>query len=135
MDPTKLSSKIRGRSMLPLYDGMVIEIPFSNCTVSKSVYNGYVRLDLSNAEGNKGDLIAIHNFIQSDFSPLRFAADGNWSEIVCKISSAIWRTPVGVRTGERYLNIGDNVSVVFTVKSFAEFGLFLTIKEICLLNT
>ncbi|ABT16044.1 hypothetical protein PBCVCVM1_907R [Paramecium bursaria Chlorella virus CVM-1] len=129
MDASLLKSKKRGKYFQLMYDEKPIEIPFKNCLVVRPVYDKYIRLDISLADGNKGNLLLIHNYIKnsgkSDFSPLKYAAENNsWSDIVCKISNASWEPY------EQYLNSGDPVDVVFTVSAFGNFGFFLTIKHI-----
>ena len=128
MDSQKLSSVKRGKFFKPMYDGRPLEIPFEGCKVVRPIYDKYVRLDLSNAIGNRGDLLLVHNYIRQytkGFSPLKYAAENSsWGDIVCKISNAQWEP------FEKYLNVGDVVDVVFTVGAFGDFGFYLTIKSI-----
>jgi hypothetical protein len=94
----------------------------------RPIYDKYVRLDLSNAIGNRGDLLLVHNYIRQytkGFSPLKYAAENSsWGDVVCKVSNAQWEP------FEKYLNTGDVVDVVFTVGAFGDFGFYLTIKSI-----
>ena len=129
MDASLLKSKKRGKYFQLTYDDKPIEIPFRNCLVVRPTYDKYIRLDLSVADGNKGNLLLIHNYIKnngkSEFSPLKYADENNsWSDVVCKISNASWEPY------EQYLGVGDVVDVVFTVSAFGSFGFFLTIKHI-----
>jgi hypothetical protein len=128
MDVQKLSSVKRGKFFKPIYDGKPLEIPFTGCTVVRPIYDKYIRLDLSTAIGNRGNLLLVHNYIRqytNGFSPLKYAAENSsWGDVVCKISNAQWEP------FEKYLNAGDVVDVVFTVGAFGDFGFYLTIKSI-----
>ena len=127
MDIQKLTSVKRGKFFKPVYDGKSLEIPFEGCKVVRPIYDKYIRLDLTTATGNRGDLLLVHNYIRQfskGFSPLKYAADGSWGDVVCKISNASWEP------FEKYLNAGDVVDIVFTVGAFGDFGFYLTIKSI-----
>jgi hypothetical protein len=133
MDVQKLSSVKRGKFFKPVYNGKPLEIPFEGCTVVRPIYDKYIRLDLSNAIGNRGNLLLVHNYIRQytkGFSPLKYAAENSsWGDVVCKISNAQWEQS-GAPITEKYLEIGDMVDVVFTVGAFGDFGFYLTIKSI-----
>ena len=128
MDIQKLTSVKRGKFFKPMYDGKPLEIPFEGCKVVRPIYEKYVRLDLTAAIGNRGDLLLVHNYIRQfskGFSPLKYAAENSsWGDVVCKISNASWEP------FEKYLNAGDVVDIVFTVGAFGDFGFYLTIKSI-----
>ena len=131
MDAQNLSSVRRGKFFKPVYNGKPLEIPFEGCKVVRPVYDKYVRLDLTTAIGNRGDLLLVHNYIRQyskGFSPLKYAAENSsWGDVVCKVSNARWEPY------EKYLNAGDVVDVVFTVGAFGDFGFYLTIKSISVL--
>lgn len=131
MDVQQLSSAKRGKFFKPVYNGNAIEIPFEGCKVVRAVYDKYVRLDLTTAIGNRGDLLLVHNYIRQfskGFSPLKYAAENSsWGDVVCKISNAQWEP------FEKYLNVDDVVDVVFTISAFGDFGFYLTIKSITVL--
>jgi hypothetical protein len=129
MDVALLKSKKRGKFHQLTYDEKSIEIPFKKCVVVRPVYDKYVRLDLSHAEGNKSDLLLIHHFIKKQantkFSPLKYADENNsWSDVVCKISNASWEPY------EKYIVTGDVVNVVFSPGAFGSFGWVLSVKQI-----
>ena len=129
MDVALLKSKKRGKFHQLTYDGKPVEIPFKGCVVVRPIYDKYIRLDLSHADGKRGDLLLIHNFIKqqakSEFSPLKYADENNsWSDIVCKISNASWEPY------EKYIDTGDVVDVVFSPGAFGSFGFCLNIKNI-----
>jgi hypothetical protein len=131
MDVQQLSSVKRGKFFKPVYCGKPLEIPFEGCKVVRPIYEKYgkyVRLDLTTAIGNRGDLLLVHNYIRQytkGFSPLKYAAESSsWGDVVCKISNAQWEP------FEKYLNVGDVVDVVFTIGAFGDFGFYLTVKSI-----
>jgi len=131
MDRGLLSAKKRGNYYVLKYDDKPIEISFKKCSVVRPMYDAYIRLDISNAEGNKDDLLKIHEFIKdhskSEFSPLKYAAEnGSWKDIVCKISGADWEPC------QKYIDSGTEVDVTFAVKSFGKHGWFLHVKNIYL---
>jgi hypothetical protein len=119
-----------------LHDGQKIQVLFQKCKIVREVYGPYVRLDLSNATGNREDLLLIHRFIKGKtetptFSPLKYAAeDDSWVDIVTKISNAKWQNRNGVPIEPKWLTVGDEVDVIFTVSAYGDFGFFLTIQDI-----
>ena len=130
MDPVKITSVKRGKFHQLRYDDQPIEIPFKNIKLirdvqatktERCVYDNFTRIDITHAQGNKGDLLLVHNYIKSkaspNFSPLKYASDNNsWGDIVTKIKS------------DRYLSAGDIVDGVLSPGSFGEFGWCLTLK-------
>ncbi|AGE57540.1 hypothetical protein ATCVNTS1_122R [Acanthocystis turfacea Chlorella virus NTS-1] len=133
MDAKFLTSVKRGKFFKPMYDGKPIEIPFEGCKIVRPIYDKYIRLDLTTAIGNRGDLLLVHNYIRQfskGFSPLKYAAENSsWGDVVCKISNAQWELS-GEQITEKYLEINDVVDVVFTIGAFGDFGFYLTIKSI-----
>lgn len=130
MDPTKIATVKRGKFHQLRYDDNPIEIPFKGIKIlrdvqaaksERCVYENFTRIDITHAQGNKGDLLLIHNYIKSKaspkFSPLKYAADNNsWGDIVTKIKS------------DRYLSAGDIVDGVLSPGAFGEFGFCITLK-------
>ena len=130
MDPAKIAIVKRGKFHQLRYDDNPIEIPFKgikilrDVQVAKSercVYENFTRIDITHAQGNKGDLLLVHNYIKSraspNFSPLKYAAENNsWGDIVTKIKS------------DRYLSAGDIVDGVLSPGAFGEFGWCITLK-------
>ena len=130
MDPAKIAIVKRGKFHQLRYDDNPIEIPFKGIKIlrdvqaaksERCVYENFTRIDIAHAQGNKSDLLLVHNYIKSkaspNFSPLKYAADNNsWGDIVTKIKS------------DRYLSAGDIVDGVLCPGSFGEFGWVLTLK-------
>ena len=130
MDSAKIAIVKRGKFHQLRYDDNPIEIPFKGIKIlrdvqaaksERCVYEKFTRIDITHAQGNKGDLLLVHNYIKSkaspNFSPLKYAADNNsWGDIVTKIKS------------DRYLSAGDIVDGVLCPGSFGEFGWVLTLK-------
>ena len=130
MDSAKIAIVKRGKFHQLRYDDNPIEIPFKGIKIlrdvqaaksERCVYENFTRIDIAHAQGNKSDLLLVHNYIKSkaspNFSPLKYAADNNsWGDIVTKIKS------------DRYLSAGDIVDGVLCPGSFGEFGWVLTLK-------
>ena len=130
MDPSKITSVKRGKFLQLRYDDKPIEILFKNVKIlrdvkasktGRCVYDKFTRIDIKHAQGNKGDLLMVHNYIKNkakpNFSPLKYAEEnGSWDDIVCKIQS------------DKYLSAGDIVDGVLSPGSFGEFGWVLTLK-------
>lgn len=128
MDINKLKSVKRGKFDQLRYDDNPIEIPFKNVKIvrdtkptkaDRCANDNYTRIDITHANGNKGDLLMIHNVIKAkvlpEFSPLKYAAEnGSWDDIVCKVKT------------KRYLAAGDIVDVVLSPGAFGVFGWCLT---------
>lgn len=130
MDPAQIKSVKRGKFHQLRYDDNLIEIPFKGIKIlrdvqaaktERCVYDKFTRIDITHAQGNKSDLLLVHNYIKSksspNFSPLKYAADNNsWGDIVTKIKS------------DRYLSAGDIVDGVLCPGAFGAFGWCLTLK-------
>jgi hypothetical protein len=130
MDLSRLKSVKRGKFHQLRYDDQPIEIPFKNIKIIKDVqatktdrcvYDNFTRIDITHAQGNKGDLLLIHNYIKAkaapNFSPMKYAAENNsWDDIVVKIKT------------EKYLSKGDIVDGMLCPGSFGGFGWCLTLK-------
>ena len=130
MDPVKITSVKRGKFHQLRYDDQSIEIPFKGIKIlrdvqttksERCVYENFTRIDIAHAQGNKSDLLLVHNYIKSkaspNFSPLKYAAENNsWGDIVTKIKS------------DRYLSAGDIVDGVLSPGAFGEFGWCITLK-------
>lgn len=130
MDPVKIKSVKRGKFHQLRYDDQPIEIPFKNIKIlrdvqsiktERCVYDIFTRIDITHAQGNKGDLLLVHNYIKSKaspkFSPMKYAVENNsWDDIVVKIKT------------EKYLSAGDIVDGVLCPGSFGGFGWCLTLK-------
>lgn len=130
MDPAKLKTVKRGKFHQLRYDDQPIEIPFKNIKIirdvqatknDRCVYDKFTRIDITHAQGNKGDLLLMHNYIKNkanpDFSPLKYAADNNsWGDIVTKIKS------------DRYLSAGDIVDGLLSPGAFGVWGWCITLK-------
>ena len=128
-DVSKLRSVRRGKFSQLRYDNQPIELLFENCVIVREIYdNKYVRLDLSKSSGDRGALLKIHEYIKNaanpQFSPLKYAENKSWDDIVCKISNAQWYP------FEKYLNKGDKVDVVLSPGAFGKFGWCLNVKNI-----
>lgn len=132
MDPAKIKAVRRGKFDQLTYDGKKIEIQFKNVKIVRDMYsiksdrcayNTFVRIDLTHALGNKGDLLLIHNYVKAksatEFSPLKYAADNkSWSDIVCKIKT------------DTYLNAGDIIDdVILSPGAFGSWGWVLTMTK------
>jgi hypothetical protein len=132
-DVSKLRSVRRGKFDQLRYDNNPVELLFENCLVVRGIYDKYIRLDLSKSHGDRVALLKIHEYIKNavnpNFSPLKYAENKSWDDIVCKISNAYW-DPF-----EKYLNKGDKVDVVLSPGSFASFGWCLNIKKITVLES
>ena len=130
MDPAKIAIVKRGKFHQLRYDDNPIEIPFKGIKIlrdvqatkaDRCVYENFTRIDIAHAQGNKSDLLLVHNYIKSkaspNFSPLKYAAENNsWGDIVTKIKS------------DRYLSAGDIVDGVLSPGAFGEFGWCITLK-------
>jgi hypothetical protein len=130
MDPAQITSVKRGKFHQLRYDDQPIEIPFKGIKIirdvqatktDRCVYDKFTRIDITHAQGNKGDLLLIHNYIKSkaspNFSPMKYAEENNsWGDIVTKIKS------------DRYLSAGDNVDGLLCPGSFGSHGWCLTLK-------
>lgn len=130
MDSAKIETVKRGKFHQLRYDDNPIEIPFKGIKILRDVqaakserciYENFTRIDITHAQGNKGDLLLVHNYIKSkaspNFSPLKYAAENNsWGDIVTKIKS------------DRYLSAGDIVDGVLSPGAFGAFGWVLTLK-------
>ena len=130
MDPAKIAIVKRGKFHQLRYDDNPIEIPFKGIKIlrdvqaaksERCVYENFTRIDIAHAQGNKSDLLLVHNYIKSkaspNFSPLKYAAENNsWGDIVTKIKS------------DRYLSAGDIVDGVLSPGAFGEFGWCITLK-------
>ena len=123
MDPSKITSVKRGKFHQLRYDDQPIEIPFKNIKIIRDVQatKTFARIDITHAQGNKSDLLLVHNYIKSKaspkFSPMKYAEEnGSWGDIVTKIKS------------DRYLSAGDIVDGVLSPGSFGSFGWCITLK-------
>ncbi len=130
MDPIKIKSVKRGKFHQLRYDDQPIEIPFKNIKLirdvqatktDRCVYDNFTRIDITHAQGNKEDLLLVHNYIKSKaspkFSPMKYAVENNsWDDIVVKIKT------------EKYLSKGDIVDGVLSPGAFGEFGWCVTLK-------
>lgn len=123
MDSSKITSVKRGKFHQLRYDDQSIEIPFKNIKIIRDVQatNTFARIDITRAQGNKSDLLLVHNYIKSkaspNFSPMKYAEEnGSWGDIVTKIKS------------DRYLSAGDIVDGVLSPGSFGSFGWCITLK-------
>lgn len=130
MDPAQITSVKRGKFHQLRYDNKPIEIPFKNIKIirdvrekktDRCVYDKFTRIDITHAQGNKGDLLLVHNYIKSkaspNFSPMKYAEENNsWGDIVTKIKS------------DRYLCAGDIVDGMLSIGSFGSHGWCITLK-------
>lgn len=124
MDHSKITSVKRGKFHQLRYDDRPIEIPFKNIKLIRDVQattKTFARIDITHAQGNKSDLLLVHNYIKSKaspkFSPMKYAEEnGSWGDIVTKIKS------------DRYLSAGDIVDGVLSPGSFGSFGWCITLE-------
>ena len=130
MDPAKLKSVKRGKFHQLRYEDQPIEIPFKGIKIirdvqatktDRCVYDKFTRIDITHAQGNKGDLLLVHNYIKSkaspNFSPMKYAIENNsWDDIVVKIKT------------EKYLSKGDMVDGVLSPGAYGDFGWCITLK-------
>lgn len=130
MDPAKITTVKRGKFHQLRYDDNPIEIPFKNIKIirdvqqvkkDRCVYDNFTRIDITHAQGNKGDLLLVHNYIKSkaspNFSPMKYAAENNsWDDIVVKIKT------------DKYFSKGDMVDGVLSPGAYGEFGWCITLK-------
>ena len=123
MDPVKITSVKRGKFHQLRYEDQPIEIPFKGIKIIRntSTQDKFTRIDITQAQGNKGDLLLVHNYIKAkaspNFSPMKYAAENNsWGDVVTKIKS------------EKYLSAGDIVDGVLCPGSFGSLGWCLTLK-------
>ena len=123
MDPVKITSVKRGKFHQLRYEDQPIEIPFKGIKIIRntSTQDKFTRIDITQAQGNKGDLLLVHNYIKAkaspNFSPMKYAAENNsWGDVVTKIKS------------EKNLSAGDIVDGVLCPGSFGSHGWCLTLK-------